>query len=189
MRDERGAVTFHRPDLREKVFFFISGIIISVPLTIFVERFAENLSINLPRIHALLWMTILVAPLIEEFAKAYPLFYRHGETGRSIFILGFLVGLGFGFSEFLVYVFVLEAPVFLRVFGLFFHAASTSIVAYGISTKQTMLFYLTAVGLHFLNNLYALLGQFWFIGGAAAIAITYFFSMYLYRKTSENVVT
>jgi RsiW-degrading membrane proteinase PrsW (M82 family) len=92
--------------------------------------------------------SIIFPPFIEEFAKAYPLFYRHGETRRSIFTLGFLTGLGFGITEFLFYVFGQGAPVFVRLPSIFFHAASASIIAYGIATKRPMRYYVIAVFLH-----------------------------------------
>ena len=85
--------------------------------------------------YATLCSTAIAAPFIEEFTKDYPLFYRHGESERSIFTLGFLVGLGFGVSEFFVYVLALGVLILIKVPGIFFHAASTSISAYGIAKK------------------------------------------------------
>jgi RsiW-degrading membrane proteinase PrsW (M82 family) len=187
-QDSKLVVSVHRPSVREKFFFFISGVIISVPLTLLVERFSGSLCVALPVFYATLCSTAIFAPLIEEFAKAYPLFYRHGETERSIFTLGFLVGLGFGISEFLVYVFALGVPIPLRVPGIFFHAASVSITAYGIATKRPIQFYLIAVALHFSNNFSAMFGPFWIIGGVAATVITYIISWRLYRKTSERMI-
>jgi RsiW-degrading membrane proteinase PrsW (M82 family) len=188
--DEQRIIPVHRPDVQEKLFFFVSGIIISVPLTLYVGSFTDQLckvsAISL--FYATICTTAIFTPLIEEFAKAYPLFYRHGETERSIFILGFLVGLGFGISEFIVYVLALGVPIPIRLPGLFFHAASTSITAYGIATKRPVGFYLIAVVLHFSNNFSALLGPVWFIGGIGAVAIAYFLSWYLYRKTSDRFI-
>jgi hypothetical protein len=177
----------HKPRLREKVFFFVSGIITSVPLTLFVGTFTDSLCVVLPVFYATLCSVAVFTPFVEEFAKAYPLFYRHGETQRSIFTLGFLVGLGFGFAEFLLYVVVLEAPVYVRLPIIFLHAGSASITAYGIATKRTSLFYLISVLLHFSNNFSALLEPFRFIGGPAWV-ITYYLSWHLYRKTSEKIV-
>jgi RsiW-degrading membrane proteinase PrsW (M82 family) len=181
-------IALHRPDLREKLFFFISGIIISVPLTLFIDRLVGSLGILLPVFHATFFSTAILAPVVEEFAKAYPLFYRHGETQRSIFTLGFLVGLGFGISEFLIYVFGMGVPAYIRVPGLFFHAASTSITAYGIATKRPAPFYLIAVLLHFTNNFSALFGTVWLVGGIAAVAIAYFLSWRFYHLTSDRFV-
>ena len=125
---------------------------------------------------------------VEEFAKAYPLFYRHGETERSLFSLAFMVGLGFGVTEFLLYVLVLRGSIILRLPGIFFHACSTSITAYGIATKKPWIFYLIAVCLHFANNIAALFDPFWIAVGPIVIAVTYFYAWHLYRKTSEKFI-
>ncbi|UCD26129.1 MAG: hypothetical protein JSV75_04290 [Candidatus Bathyarchaeota archaeon] len=178
---------FHRPSLTEKIFFLVSGIITSIPLTLFVGTFTDSLCIVLPVFYATLCSVAVFAPFVEEFAKAYPLFYRHGETERSIFTLGFLVGFGFGVAEFFLYVIVFEVPVYVRLPIIFLHAGTTSIIAYGIAKKRTALFYLVAVLLHFSNNFSALVGQFRFIAGPAWV-ITYFLSWHLYRKTSGKIV-
>ncbi|WP_414468760.1 PrsW family glutamic-type intramembrane protease [Methanobacterium sp. ACI-7] len=180
-------IKVHRPDLKEKLFFLISGIIVSIPLTLFFGTFAERLCIVLPVFYATVCSVVIFTPFIEEFAKAFPLFYRHGETERSIFILGFLVGLGFGISEFLVYVFALDAPILVRLPGIFFHAASAGIIAYGIAKKQPVIYYLIAVGLHFLNNFSALFDV-GVIGFIVANLACYFLAWDLYRKTSEKII-
>jgi len=190
-------IPIHRPAFKEKLFFFISGIVTSIPLTLFVDQFANSLVGSLSFFYAMLFSTVIFAPFIEEFAKAFPLLYRHGETERSIFILGFLVGLGFGIFEFLTYVFVLNVPFYIRLPAVAFHAASTSITAYGIATKQPLVFYFIAVALHFSNNFLAfarflidpaaLIGP-WSIGAYAVAAATYFLSWHLYDKTKERIV-
>ena len=190
LRDNKVIIPLHRPTLGEKLFFLASGVITSVPLTLFVGTFTDSLCIALPIFYATLCSVAIFTPFIEEFAKAFPLFYRHGETERSIFTLGLLVGLGFGFSEFLLYVLALGAPIYVRLPGVFFHAASTSIIAYGIARKQPVRFYLVATILHFTNNFSAIIGSFYDIGynigGVAAIAITIFLSLHLYKRTSET---
>jgi RsiW-degrading membrane proteinase PrsW (M82 family) len=188
--DECKIIQPHKPDLQEKLFFFISGTIISVPLTLYIGSFTDYLCevSPIPLFYATICTTAIFTPLIEEFAKAYPLFYRHGETERSIFTLGFLTGLGFGISEFFVYILALDVPILIRLPGLFFHAASTSITAYGIATKRPVPFYLVAVVLHFSNNFSAFFGSAWLVGGIGAVMIAYFLSWYLYRKTSERFV-
>ena len=92
--------SIHRPSLEEKLFFLSSGVITSVPLTLFVGTFTDSLCVVLPLTYATICSVAIFTPFIEEFAKAYPLFYRHGETERSLFSLGFLVGLGFGLKQF-----------------------------------------------------------------------------------------
>jgi len=177
----------HRPKITEKVFFLISGIIVSVPMTLLFGTLTSNFLGNISVIFANILSIIIFTPFIEEFAKAFPLFYRHGETQRSIFILGFLVGLGFGISEFFLYVFVFGVPFPLRLPGILFHAASNSIVAYGIAKKNPLAFYLVAVGLHFLNNFSAIfeLGT---LGIVVANLGAYYLSWRFYNETSERFI-
>jgi len=178
----------HRPGLGEKLFFLISGAIMSVPFTLLAESLANNLvSAGISELFFAQVLSIaIIAPFVEEFAKVYPLFYRHGETERSIFTLGFLVGLGFGIVEFFLYIFVYGADIVPRLIPLIFHATNASIVAYGIATRRTVQFYLIAVFLHFSNNFSALLGTFWSVGVFAANAASYYLSWNLYYKTSDK---
>jgi len=187
--DTRMQLAVHRPGNREKAFFLVSGIVVSVPLTLFVSNLTDYAqSFVFGAFFAQLLSSVLIAPVIEEFAKAYPLFYRHGETERSIFTLGFLVGLGFGISEFFLYVLLLQAPIPIRLPALLFHATNASITAYGIARKRTLSFYLLAVFLHLSNNLFAELGLLWFIGGVAATVASYLISWRLWRRTSETLL-
>jgi hypothetical protein len=188
VENDRAIIPLHRPGLKEKLFFVFSGIIVSIPLTLFVDAFSSHLCFFIPIIYSEICTSSIFIPFIEEFAKVYPLFYRHGETERSIFQLGFLTGLGFGITEFFLYVFGSGASVYVRLPAVLFHASSTSIIAYGIATKRPMLFYLIAALLHLLNNFFAISGSIWFIGGPAVLITTYFLSLYLYGKTSERIV-
>jgi len=99
-RTEKGKIVIpvHKPDLGELLFFFTCGAVISVPLSLFIYRYTNLVLAGLEPLRITLISSIIFAPLIEEFAKAFPLFYRHGETEKSIFTLGFFVGLGFGIS-------------------------------------------------------------------------------------------
>ena len=83
-----------------------------MPFTVFFSDFSNSLCEIMPLIYAQICSVAIVAPFIEEFAKVFPLFYRHGENERSIITLGLLTGLGFGITEFLFYVFILGAPFF-----------------------------------------------------------------------------
>ena len=198
LREGEVVIPVHRPATKEKLFFFLSGIISSIPLTLFVSQFADALVSSLPPLYAVFFASVIFAPFMEEFAKAFPLLYRHGETSRSIFILGLLVGLGFGLVEFLLYVFVLGFPFVYRLPALLFHGASTSITAYGIATKRAPMFYLIAVALHFANNFSAFV-QFavdpnalfgpWSIGVYGVMFTTLYLSWWLYNKTSEKIST
>jgi RsiW-degrading membrane proteinase PrsW (M82 family) len=185
---DKVTIPLHRPGLKEKLFFFSSGVIVSIPLAAFFEGLASSPTLSIPQPYASILFFAILAPIIEEFGKAYPLFYRHGETKKSVMTLGFLVGLGFGIIEFLEYVLIYGVPVILlRLPGIFFHPATTSIVAYGIANKKSPLFYLVAVALHFSYNIAALYDStlvlilviFW---------LTIFLFYYLYRKTPDAFI-
>jgi RsiW-degrading membrane proteinase PrsW (M82 family) len=187
---EKGEVVIqlHKPDASEMLFFFLCGVIISIPLTLFIYQYTDSLLVGLDPFTIAFVSRAVFAPLIEEFSKAYPLFYRHGETQRSIFNLAVLVGLGFGLVELLTYVSVLGVPLTDRLPGLFFHPASTSVTAYGIATKRPLPFYLIAVFLHFANNYFALTRTFPLLGSIFVVAITVFASWQLRNRTKEKIV-
>lgn len=181
--------SIHHPDFKEKMFFLVSGMIISVPFTLFVETISDQLlSKNLPQIISVAILVAIVAPIFEEFGKAYPLFYRHSETERSIMTLGFLTGLGFGIVEFIFYVFGAGASAASRLTALLFHATNTSIVAFGIAKKRTFSYYLIAVSLHFLNNFSASQESLWLRIGAPAVAISYGLAFILWLSAKEKVI-
>jgi RsiW-degrading membrane proteinase PrsW (M82 family) len=177
-------IPHHFPTLKEKLFFFISGVVISIPFSIFIESLSSQLLIGLPLFFTEVVSVAILTPFIEEFAKAYPLFYRHGENQSSIFTLGFITGLGFGVTEFLVYVFLAGVPFYFRLPAVIFHAATTSIVAYGIATRRSLRFYLTAVSLHLMNNLLSVMDAsiFAIMGWVALLALTYMLSWRLYLR-------
>ena len=177
-------IPLHKPSLREKIFFFFSGIIVSIPLASFFEGFFSS---SVSPTYASVLTIIVLAPIIEEFGKAYPLFYRHGETKKSIMTLGFLVGLGFGIIEFLEYVLILKVPFIVRLPGIFFHAASTSIIGYGIANKKPAAFYAIAVGLHFANNIAALYAPYESLI-LVIFVVTLYSWWYLYNKTTDTII-
>jgi RsiW-degrading membrane proteinase PrsW (M82 family) len=187
---EKGEVVIqlHKPDASEMVFFFLCGVIISVPLTLFIYQYTDSLLVGLTPFAIAFVSRAIFAPFIEEFSKAYPLFYRHGETQRSIFNLAVLVGLGFGFVELLTYVSAIGVPIVYRLPGLFFHPASTSVTAYGIAIKRPLPFYLLAVFLHFANNYFSLTSPFPLLSSIFVVAITVFACWQLRSRTKEKLV-
>jgi RsiW-degrading membrane proteinase PrsW (M82 family) len=187
MQKDKVEIKLHKPDASELLFFFVCGAVISVPLTLFIDQYADSILVGLDPSTATLISIAVFAPFIEEFAKAYPLFYRHGETERSIFNLAVLVGFGFGIVELITYV-SLGALVTSRLPGLFFHPASTSITAYGIATKRPLPYYMTAVALHFSYNFLVLTSPFGFSTGIFVVAITIFTSWQLRSRTKEKIV-
>lgn len=167
---------FSREGNKERLFFFLSGIIVGVPVALFFESISAQYFTSLG-------MATIIAPLIEEFAKADPLFFRYERPARTLMRLGLLSGLGFGLAEFAVYV-TLGAPFLLRMPAIGFHAAGTAIIGYGVSRQKTIQFYLLSVALHFLNNLFAGLGDLWFVGIGATLA-SYYLAWRFYRKAQS----
>jgi RsiW-degrading membrane proteinase PrsW (M82 family) len=187
MEKPRISIQMHKPGANELMFFLLSGAIVSVPLTLFIDQyFTGPLLIGVSGADIAVISVALFAPFIEEFSKVFPLFYRHGETQRSIFSLALCVGLGFGIVEFITYV-VNYGPQIIpaRIPGLFFHPASTSITAYGIATKRPVQFYLVAVGLHLANNLLAVFAPILAPSSVVVLAVTLFASWQLHSKTKE----
>jgi len=186
IRDYETIITIHRPDLKEKLFFFISGMVMSIPFAVYAETLTKQLCYVMPLLYARLCATALLTPFIEELAKAYPLFYRHGETERSILTLGFLGGLGYGITELLIHVLQLGATIDIaRLTLIFLHAANTSIIAYGIAKNRPFLLYLVAVALHSINNIAAIFGLLWLVSGYPLLLVTFLIEWYLYRRTSD----
>lgn len=174
-------IPIHNPGIREKIFFFISGLLVSVPFAVFWGQFYDFLP--------LLISSAVLAPFIEELAKVFPLFYRHGETERSIVLLGILIGLGFGITEFFLYTALLGVPPLARVPGVVFHASSAAVVAYGIAKKKPLIYYLIAVALHSVNNFVAIVytDTFFAIGiQIAVLVVVYYLAWTLYHKASKT---
>jgi len=189
--EQNVTISVHKPDIKEKLFFLSAGLLMSVPFTLFFSEFTNSLCVAMPLIFAQVCAVVLFAPFIEEVAKVFPLFYRHGETERSILDLGILVGLGFGLTEFALYVFTLGAPVLARIPGVIFHASSAAIAAYGIAKKKPVKFYLIAVAVHLSNNLLAVLSSeapFLYIPAVFILVATYLLAWRLYQRTSEKIV-
>jgi RsiW-degrading membrane proteinase PrsW (M82 family) len=188
--EQKVTIRIHKPDIKEKLFFLGAGLLMSVPFTLFVSDFSNSLCVALPMIFAEVCSLVIFTPFIEEAAKVFPLFYRHGETERSIVNLGILTGLGFGITEFFLYV-SLGAPIIARIPGVIFHASSTCITAYGIAKKKPIRFYLIAVAGHFANNLFALLSNsvpFLYVPSLVVLLAIYLLAWRLYHQTSEIIV-
>ena len=173
-------IPIHKPSLRELIFFFLSGILVSVPNALVFEQFSSFLPYALT--------VIVVAPFVEEFAKVLPLFYRHGETERSIVTLGILIGLGFGLSEFFLYVFIYDVPWMVRIPGIIFHASSAAVTAYGIAKKKPLPYYLSSVMLHAANNLFAVVGpvNFGVLAELLIVIAVYLLAWRFYHEASNE---
>jgi len=177
-------IPIHKPKLREYIFFFASGILVSIPFAAYFESLYPTETVLSAAI-----LIVILAPFIEELAKVFPLFYRHGETQRSLVTLGLLIGLGFGIAEFVQYVaFVGVSPV-ARLPGIIFHASSATITAYGVAKKNPLPYYLIAVGLHVANNFLAITGDFISILIALLVLITtYMLAWRYWHKAKPDVI-
>ena len=181
MENERQCVIpLHKPSLKELTFFFASGILVSIPFALFFSQFYPLFPSALA--------VIILAPFVEELAKVFPLFYRHGETERSIVTLGILIGLGFGISEFVLYVFFLDVSFVARLSGVIFHASSAAITAYGIAKKNPLPYYLIAVVLHVANNLFAYTGDVTFgvLAELLVLIVVYLLAWRFYHQASKE---
>jgi hypothetical protein len=173
-------IPIHKPNLREYIFFFASGIVVSIPFAVFYETLFPTSA----------WLLVVVlAPFIEELAKVFPLFYRHGETERSIVTFGLLLGLGFGIAELVEYVAFNDVPFLVRLPGVIFHASSAIIVAYGVAKKNPLPFYLMAVLLHVVNNFFAFSADIYgVLVELIIIIVTYGLAWRLWNRTRPDVM-
>lgn len=192
-RKPRGILSSRRIqglELGKKAFFFLSGVLISIALTIHVRRFVDPLLYKIPLFKGQGWKLrvpfrkTLITPFLEEFAKAYPIMYRSDDKERSLFTLGSLVGLGFGIAESIMYISMGKASINERLLPTLFHAASTAIVAYGIAKDRPIRSYLASVTLHSLYNLSLVLEISWIISTYPILLATFSIAVLLHRKTS-----
>jgi RsiW-degrading membrane proteinase PrsW (M82 family) len=181
MQNEKQCVIpVHKPNFKELAFFFSSGILVSIPFTLFFSQFYPYFPSALA--------TIILAPFIEELAKVFPLFYRHGETEKSIVKLGILIGLGFGISELVLYVAFLNAPLIARIPGVVFHASSAGVTAYGIAKKNPLPYYLLSVVFHVTNNFFAYESNLTFglFADFVVLIAVYFLAWRFYNRASNE---
>jgi RsiW-degrading membrane proteinase PrsW (M82 family) len=173
-------IPIHKPNRKELIFFFASGILVSIPFAIFFESLVPvGLSAAL--------LVVVVAPIVEELAKVFPLFYRHGETERSLVTMGLLIGLGFGAAEFVEYVFLTGAPIIGSIPHLIFHASSATITGYGIAKKNPLPYFLIAVSLHTINNFFAFSTEIIGVFVQVLVLVTiYLLAWYYYHKASKE---
>lgn len=160
----------------------------SISITFFIAQLADSQLAGLGDLAATIISLVVFTPFIEEFSKIFPLYYRHGETQRSILNLAIMVGLGFAIIEMLEYVFLLGAPAYARLPGLFFHPSTTTISAYGIATKRPLPFYLLAVAFHAGANFLGIIGPFPFSIQVLVIGLAVFLAYTFYGRTKEKAI-
>ena len=186
------SIPLHSPTWKEKAFFFASGAIIGIPVHVYIHNSAVGMIAGLSPYYFLLISELVLAPFIEEFSKVFALIYRHGETEQTFFKLAVLGGFGFGIGEFLILTFTCGSPFIISIPGIFFHLTVTGITAYGIATNQAFRYYLLAVFLHFVNNLFLFFSPSILFGlstSTAIIVITYLIAHKLQNLTKNQFVS
>ena len=98
--EQKATISVHKPDIKEKICFLGAGLLMSVTFNPFFSDLSNALCVALSLLFAQVCAIVIFAPFVEKVAKVLPLFYRHGETERSIVDLGILVGVGSGVTEF-----------------------------------------------------------------------------------------
>ena len=172
-------------------FFFFSGAIIGIPVNVYIHNSAVGIIAGLSPYYFLLISELVLAPFIEEFSKVFALIYRHGETEQTFFKLAVLSGFGFGIAEFLILTFTIGSSALINFPGIFFHLTATGITAYGIAINQAFRYYLLAVFLHFLHNLFLFFSPSILFGlstSTAIVVITYFVARKLQNLTKNQFV-
>ena len=184
MENQRQCVIpIHSPSKKELAFFFASGILVSIPFATFFESLY-------PTQFSTALLIVVLATFIEELANVFPLFYRHGETERSLVTIGLLIGIGFGIAEFVEYVVFGSVPFIARIPGVIFHASTATLTAYGIAKKNPLPYYIIAVSLHIINNFFAFTANIFsvFAQLLALIAIYLLAWRYYHRASKERIV-
>lgn len=74
LREGEVVIPIHRPAWREKSFFFLSGMISSIPLTLFVSQFADSVLGSLSSFYAVLFSSVLFAPFWRSLRRLFPCF-------------------------------------------------------------------------------------------------------------------
>ncbi|MCW3998109.1 MAG: hypothetical protein NWF10_06020 [Candidatus Bathyarchaeota archaeon] len=189
-------IPLHSPNWKELAFFFLSGVIIGIPVNIYLHNTAVDIIKGVSPFYLLLISELIFAPFIEEFSKIFAFLNRHGETEQSLFRLAVLGGLGFGIAEFIILTFDRGVFFLFNFPGIFFHPSAVAITAYGLATHQTLRYYLLAVLLHFLHNFFLFfLTSTSFLVNIAAVALsvvivvaTYLVSSKLQIKTKNQFI-
>jgi len=172
-------------------FFFVSGAIIGIPINVYLHNSAVGIIAGLSPYYFLLISELVLAPFIEEFSKVFGLIYRHGETEQTFFKLAVLSGFGFGIAEFLIITFTIGSSALINFPGIFFHLSAAGITAYGISINQPLRYYLLAVFLHFLHNLFLFFSPSLLFGlstSTVIMVITFFIARKLQNLTKNQFV-
>lgn len=196
----RNAERRRREPWRAVLLAFAWGAFGATTLAYLGEVYALGIAPFPVAVYGLPVLTVLVAPLVEEAAKALGLFgVRDRDPERHDgYIYGAAAGLGFAFTENLLYVATAylfageEAALFLAVFRgiatVCLHAAATAFAGYGVwrlkygrNPLPLLVLFPLAVALHAAYNALASLNA---VGAALAAAVL---AVLTYRRVFRRV--
>ena len=182
----RNTERYNKEPYRRVILVFVIGASVSIILAIVAESFAMILyNENAPRFYQIfgkdptvgtLLLACVIAPLVEEFAKAIGVFRvrRFMAEIEDGIVYGAAAGLGFAATENLLYegsallssgVDVFIATVVVRsLSSALLHASASSVFGLGIARSALQgrgwfVYYLGAVSAHGLFNLFASFGE------------------------------
>jgi len=154
------------------LFTFIWGAIVATTFSLVLETIVSDYIVSF------FILAVVVAPIVEEFAKPLGIYFIRKEIDEieDGLIYGAVAGLGFAATENLIYgvrfwddgLIVLISLFYIRTIGSsLLHASATSLTGYGYSAKiikkQSFLsilpFFLLAIAAHSLFNLFAFSAQ------------------------------
>ena len=198
----RNAERRRREPWRSVLLAFAWGALGATTLSYVGEVYGMGIAPFPAAVYGLPILSVVVAPLVEEAAKALGLFaIRDRDPERHDgYIYGAAAGLGFAFTENLFYVgtaYVLageEAALLIAVFRgiatVCLHAAATALTGYGVwrlkygrNPLPLLVLFPLAVGLHAAYNALASLAA---LGAALAAAVL---AVLVYRRIFRRVRT
>ena len=164
----RNTERFNRESWVSIIFVFIWGAAIATSMSLVLESMLSD------HIMDFFILSVIVAPIVEEFAK--PLGLRFVKKGldeiEDGFIYGAVAGLGFAATENLIYGMRFWNEGFIVLISLFYirtvgtsllHASATALTGYGYSAKlkqkrsflSIFPYFLLAITIHSIYNLFA----------------------------------
>jgi hypothetical protein len=61
--EQKATISLHKPGIKEKIFFFLSGLLVSVPFTVFFSGFSDSLCVAMP-LFSQVCSLVIFAPFI-----------------------------------------------------------------------------------------------------------------------------
>ena len=113
------------------MFFFSSGILVSIPFALFFSQFYTLFPAALA--------VVILAPFIEELGKGFPTILQTWGNREIICYLGRFDWVGFWYFRVCFVRFLFRSFSYVARFpGIIFHSSSAAITAYGIAKKESL---------------------------------------------------